>query len=225
MEKIAFVGGYDKTNLIIYVSKILALLGKKVLVVDTTLTKKTKYILPKMGKSVNYITTFERIDIAIGFENLEQIEKYNQEKLNYDYVLIDIDSPVNYRNYKITNKDLNIFVTGFDIYSLRRGINVFKALLEETEFARIYFSHGMLKVEDQYLNYLNTNKLVKWNKDILCISINTQDMDAISQNERMARIKFKGLSNQYIDGLEYITQLISGEDKSKIRKVLKFVDR
>ena len=100
MKKIAFIGGYDKTDLILYISKILTVLGKKVLFVDTTLTKKTKYVLPKMGKSANYITTFERIDIAIGFENLEQIEKYNESRLDYDFIIIDIDSPINYRNYK-----------------------------------------------------------------------------------------------------------------------------
>ena len=92
MKKIAFIGGYDKTNLILYIAKILTVLGKKVLFVDTTLTKKTKYVLPKMGKGVNYITTFERIDIAIGFETLEQIEKDCadiEKAMNY---YLDIDN-------------------------------------------------------------------------------------------------------------------------------------
>ena len=79
MKKVAFIGGYDKTDLILYVARILTVLGNRVLFVDTTLTKKTKFILPKMGKAVNYITTFERIDVAIGFENLEAIEKPNNQ--------------------------------------------------------------------------------------------------------------------------------------------------
>ena len=143
MKKVAFIGGYDKTDLILYIARILTVLGSKVLVVDTTLTKKTKYVLPKMGKAVNYITTFERIDVAIGFENLEAIEKYNETKLEYDYILIDIDSPVSYRNFKITNEDENLFVTGFDLYSLRRGVNVFKALTQKTNLKKIYFSQNM----------------------------------------------------------------------------------
>lgn len=40
MKKVAFIGGYDKTALILYVARILTVLGKKVLFVDTTLAKK-----------------------------------------------------------------------------------------------------------------------------------------------------------------------------------------
>lgn len=225
MKKIAFIGGYDKTNLILYISKILTVLGKKVLFVDTTLTKKTKYVLPKMGKGINYITTFERIDIAIGFENLEQIEKYNESRLNYDFIMIDIDSPTNYRNYKISNIDEHFFVTGFDIYSLRRGINVFKAFVKNTTLRKVYFSQNMTKAEDEYLNYLNNNEFAKWEQEIIYFPINMQDMEVINQNERMAKIKFKGLTTTYIDSLQYITEIISEEDKSKVKKAMKFVDR
>ncbi len=225
MKKIAFIGGYDKTNLILYIAKILTVLGKKVLFVDTTLTKKTKYVLPKMGKGVNYITTFERIDIAIGFECLEQIEKYNQSRLDYDYVLVDIDSPLNYRNYRISNEDLHFFVTGFDIYSLRRGVNVFKAFVKDTNVIKVYFSQNMTKAEDEYLNQLTNNEFVKWNNEIIYFPINMQDMEAINQNERMAKIKFKGLTTTYFDSLQYVTEIVCGEGKSNVKKAMKFVDR
>ena len=36
MDKIAFIGSYDKADMIIYVAKILTFLGKKVLVIDAT---------------------------------------------------------------------------------------------------------------------------------------------------------------------------------------------
>lgn len=225
MKKIAFIGGYDKTNLIIYISKILTILGKKVLFVDTTLNKKTRYVLPKMGKNLNYITTFERIDIAIGFENLEQIEKYNETRLDYDFIMIDIDSPANYRNYKISNNDEHYFVTGFDIYSLRRGVNVFKALINNTKIKKVYFSQHMTKAEDEYLNFLSTNEFIKWQDEIIYFPVDLQDMEIINQNERMAKIKFKGLTTTYLDSLQYLTELISGDDRAKVKKAMKFVDR
>lgn len=225
MKKIAFIGGYDKTNLIIYISKILTVLGKKVLFVDTTLSKKTRYVLPKMGKNLNYITTFERIDIAIGFENLKQIEKYNETRLDYDFIMLDIDSPNSYRNYEISEQDEHFFVTGFDIYSLRRGVNVFKAILKDTKLTKVYFSQHMTKAEDEYLNFLNNNEFVKWNKEIIYFPIDLQDMEVINQNERMAKIKFKGLTTTYLDSLQYLTEIISGEDRQKVKKAIKFVDR
>ena len=225
MKKIAFIGGYDKTDLILYISKILTVLGKKVLFVDTTLTKKTKYVLPKMGKSVKYITTFERIDVAIGFDNLEQIKEDNEARLDYDYVMIDVDSPINYRNFKISSNDENFFVTGFDIYSLRRGINVFKALINNTKIRKVYFSQEMTKAENEYLNFLTTNEFVKWDDEIIYFPVDLQDMETINQNERMAKIKFKGLTTTYLDSLQYMTEIITGEDKLKVKKAMKFVDR
>ena len=223
MKKVAFIGGYDKTDLILYVARILTVLGNRVLFVDTTLTKKTKFILPKMGKAVNYITTFERIDVAIGFENLEAIEKYNENKLEYDYILIDIDSPVSYRNFKITSKDENLFVTGFDLYSLRRGVNIFKALVEKTNFKKVYFSQNMTAEENRYLEFLVKNSFVEWAKDIIYFSINLQDMEIQNQNERMAKIKFRGFSTMYLDSIQYIVELISGLNKSQVKKAMKTI--
>ena len=73
MKKIAFIGGYDKADIIIYVAKILSVLNKKVLIVDTTLIQKTKYIVPTMTPTAKYVTTYDGIDIAIGFEDMNDI--------------------------------------------------------------------------------------------------------------------------------------------------------
>lgn len=42
MKKIGFIGAYDKIDLIIYVAKILTTLKQKVLVVDSTIVRKSK---------------------------------------------------------------------------------------------------------------------------------------------------------------------------------------
>lgn len=42
MKTIGFIGAYDKTDFILYVAKVLTTLNKKVLVVDSTNTRKIK---------------------------------------------------------------------------------------------------------------------------------------------------------------------------------------
>ena len=42
MKKIGFIGAYDKTDLVMYIAKSLTTLGKKVLVIDSTLIRKSK---------------------------------------------------------------------------------------------------------------------------------------------------------------------------------------
>ena len=45
MDIIGFIGVYDKTDLLLNIAKILTKMQKKVLIVDTTLEQKTKYVV------------------------------------------------------------------------------------------------------------------------------------------------------------------------------------
>lgn len=76
MKKIGFIGAYDKTNLILYVAKTLVEAGKQVLFVDATVLQKARYIVPCIAPSKCYITEHEKIDVAVGFSDLEEIKKY-----------------------------------------------------------------------------------------------------------------------------------------------------
>ena len=75
MDKIGFVGAYDKTDVILYIAKIISLIGKKVLVIDSTINQKAKYVVPVINPTKSYITNFEGMDIAVGFNNLQQIQE------------------------------------------------------------------------------------------------------------------------------------------------------
>ena len=76
MKKIGFIGAYDKTDLIVYVAKILTTLNKKVLVVDATVNQKARYIVPTISPAATYVTDFEDIDIAVGFSDMVGIKNY-----------------------------------------------------------------------------------------------------------------------------------------------------
>ena len=131
MKKVAFIGSYDKADMIIYIAKALVNMGKKVLVVDSTVTQKTRYIVPTMKALKQYITTFEKIDIAIGFENFNQIQEFKGGALDYDYALIDIDSYRGYYYYQIKTEDKKYFITSFDIPSTYWILTPFNCILPE----------------------------------------------------------------------------------------------
>ena len=58
MDIIGFIGVYDKTDLLLNIAKILTKMQKKVLIVDTTLEQKTKYVVPAINTTGSYITNF-----------------------------------------------------------------------------------------------------------------------------------------------------------------------
>lgn len=234
MEKVAFIGSYDKSDLIIYIAKLLTILGKRVLVVDATLLQKTRYTVPKIKAEKQYITTFEKIDIAIGFDSLEQIKKYKQtsdaeetegQNSSYDIALINVDSYRGYYNFKIKTEDKKFFVTSFDVYCLKRGLQVFKRIPEQVEVQKVLFSKDMSLEEDQYINYLSKGLNVKWQEDIVFFPLENGDQTAIFTNQRSERIQLRGLSSQYIDGISYITEEVSGSKSGDVKKAVKILER
>lgn len=221
MEKIAFIGSYDKADMMICVAKILTLMKKKVIVIDSTALSKTRYIIPTMQASKQYITTFENVDVAIGFESMEQIKAYNSDTLDYDYALIDIDSYRGYYYFGIKTDDKKLFVTSFDLYNLRRGLQVFRKLTQPVVVKRVLFTKEMDPKEEEYLNYLSKKLPIKWDPDIVYFPFETSDLNAIYSNQRSGRIQLRGLSATYIDGIEYIVEEISGASQGEVRKALK----
>ena len=227
MEKVAFIGSYDKADFVIYIAKILSNIGKKILVVDSTTLQKTRYVVPTMQAPKQYITTFENVDIAIGFQTFDQIKQYRAmdetEEFEYDYCLLDIDSYRGYYYFGVKTEDKKYFVTSFDVYNLKRGLQVFRKLEAPTQVTKVLFTRDMLPEEDQYLNYLSRGLRVRWNSNILYFPFELGDQNAIFANQRTGRIQVRGLSSQYIDGISYIAEEISGENQNSIRKAVKLM--
>ena len=73
MRKIGIIGAYDKTDFILYIAKILSILGKSVIVIDTTISQKAKYVVPVINPTKTYLTEYETIDVAVGFKKMQLI--------------------------------------------------------------------------------------------------------------------------------------------------------
>ena len=229
MKKYIFLGAYDKTDMLIYVAKILTLMGKKVLLVDTTILKKSRYIVPTMVQDKQSITTFEQIDVAIGFESFEAIRQYQSTTLGraieYDIVLLDIDRAIAYQKFGVTKEDKHYLVTSFDVYHLKRGVQILANIEQGAKVTKIYYTTSMLAEEDQYLNYLAKDYKVNWDKkNIIFFPFETADLNAIFINQRSGRIQMKGLSNVFVDSILFLAEEISGEGNAKVKKAYKALD-
>ena len=209
MKKIGFIGAYDKTDLLIYIAKLLVENDVKVLIVDATTLQKTRYTVPCIMPSRKYITTYEDMDIAIGFENLQEIMNYaGTQEFNYDIMLLDIDNREAFENFEMYTSDKNYFVTAFDNYSIKKGLETVGQSEEKMLMTKILFSKNMDRDEDEYLNFLSFYYAVKWSKEKIYFPFEAGDSSVIVQNQRNARISFKELSMQYKEGiLEIISQI------------------
>lgn len=228
MEKIGFVGAYDKTDFIIYIAKILTVLGKRVIVIDSTLNQKAKYIVPVINPTKSYVTQYEDFDVAVGFGNFEEIEDYlGIEKIEslYDIALIDTDSGKVFNNFEMANAERNYFVTSFDLFSLKKGLEILGGLEETIPMKKVLFSKDQDKEEDDYLNFLSSSYKIVWDDDIIYFPLEKGDMSTIIENQRVSRIKFKNLTEEYLNGFSMLAQEIAEVSMYDLKKVYKIIEK
>ena len=220
MRKISFIGCYDKIDLILYMAKILVGTDKKVLVIDSTVNQKAKYIVPVIMPTKAYVTEFEDIDVAVGFNNLNEIKEYLgmpiHAELPYDIALLDIDSYESITNFGIDNSERNYFVTGFDLYSLKKGLEILSGITEILNLTKVLFSKTATKEDNDFLNYLSLGYKIQWSEEIIYFPF---DFSTCST-------KFKKLSAQYKEALIYIVeQILDQSEYAQVKRIFKQLER
>lgn len=230
MDKIGFVGSYyDKTDFIVQIAKFLTVLGKRVIVIDTSLMQKTKYIIPAINPTKTYVTTFEEIDVAVGFDRPDQISNYlgiENLTLGYDVALIDVDGVKAFDVFDLYTAKNNYFVTSYDFFSLKRGMEVLANLKTETEFKKVIFSRVKSKEENEYMNFLSLTYKVLWDKEIIYFPYENGDQSVIMENQRVAKVKFKGLSDEYkVSVMQLVSEISGNTDMNFLMKTLKNIEK
>ena len=228
MKRVGFIGVYDKTDLILNLAKIFTVLGNKVLMIDSTVNQKAEYVVPTINPTTSYITNFEEIDVAVGFRNEEQIKEYlglTTENLPYDILLVDADDYSKIKEFKLEKAEKNYFVTSFDLYSLKKGLEILSELEKPMTLTKILYTKEILKEDDDYLNFLSEKYKVVWDNDRIYFPIENGDLEVLMENQRVSKIKLKKLSAQYKDSLVYIILGILNTSEMNVRRAIKTIEK
>lgn len=230
MKKVGFIGSFDKIDFILYVARLLIELKKKVIVVDATTLQKSKYVVPTINPSKTYITEFEGIDVAIGFDSFEDIQDYlGESTLEYDFALVDVDSAEMVENFEVPLFDKNYFVTSFDLYSLKKGLEALSNLEGPITLTKILFSKYMLLEENEYLDFLSLGYKIEWEEERIYLPFEVGDQSAIFANQMVSKIRYRRLSNQYKEQLIYVAnemfELFGEKRKFEIKATLKKLEK
>lgn len=230
MRTIGFIGAYDKTDLMIYIAKLLTEMNKTVMIIDATTLQKMKYIVPTLSPSKTYITEFEGIDIAVGFHNYELIKDYlgmpQHAVFEYDYIFLDIDSPEEFVNFDVKSATKNYFITGFDVYSLKRGVEILSGITEPIPMKKVYFTKKAKAEEDEYFDYVSLGCRVLWDEDRIYFPFEQGDQTTLMENQRVSKVKIKKLTQAYKDGLIYLaSELIDSKEDEALRKAYKQLEK
>lgn len=230
MRKVGFIGAYDKSNLIMCVAKILTMKNKRVLIIDTTAEQKFKYIVPTIHPTRTYITTWEQIDVAVGFETMEGILEYigtSKIEQEYDIILMNIDNYKAIEKMNAEQNDVNCFVTAMDLYSIRKGIEIFGQLQKPMKLVKIIFSSIMEEVDNQYIDYLADGFKMEWTKKQVFFPIILDDKYVEMNNQLIYRLGLKSMSTLYKESLATLIGMLFHEEirEQEARRIIKALEK
>jgi hypothetical protein len=215
MKRVGFIGAYDKTNLIICLAKILATQNKKVLIVDTTVEQKFKYIVPTLNPTMTYITNWQEFDVAVGFKSMQQICQYlgiTSLEEEYDFVLMNIDSYENANSMNVYENNNNFFVTAIDMYSIRKGLEIFNGLEKTLRISKIIFSNDMKEEETEYIERLSENQFLEWEEKVIFFPIMLEDRYAEMDGQMIYKVPLKSMSSLYKESVAILVSRITNND-------------
>ena len=159
------------------------------------------------------------------YKNIEGIAEYTNrtvDTLEYDYILLDIDNAESAMNFGIDKAVQNFFVTSFDTYDIRRGLEILNEFPTPIKMTKILFSKEVTKEDDDYLNYLSLGSKVMWEDDRIYFPLEMGDKTAIIDNQKVSKVRFENLTSMYKDGMEFVVAKIDPKLQGPtVRKIMK----
>ena len=234
MKVIALIGYVDKYDFAINLAKSINIMDKSVLVVDATTDSKLKYIIPALdnvGKA--YVTQYNNIDFAVGFDSMYDVENYMcEQSINiglYDYIIIDIDSPKTYEFFRTRGIDKTYFFIHTDVLAVAKNKDIIKAIKvynpdeESTKMTKVIFKDYMSRTAEDYFEKQIQAYNIKWDENLYELFMDERDKVVNTDSQFSGLIDLKKHTVPYLNIISEITANIL-EDVS-YKEVLKQIKR
>ena len=234
MKKLCFVGGMDKLDIIKYVATIIrgaTMEQKSCLIVDFTEIQKTRYLIPsieitKPEKGQKYITTEAKVDIAVGYNNYNELvqegilDNMSDTGKKYDFVFFDVDNKEALASIPLDVEDKVFMMTTLDIYSLEKAVEAFAGYNSDREVNRVIFGKKITAQSMNYISYLTKDLNIRYEEHIITFPYDNGDLTIIHENQRARRLNLKPFSNHFKTALSSLTEMV---DNTIIREVSKYM--
>ncbi|MCX8075316.1 MAG: hypothetical protein N2749_07020 [Clostridia bacterium] len=234
MQIIGMIGYVDKYDFVINLAKTINMMGKTVLVVDATLDKKLKYIIPTLSIDEKcYITQYDNIDFAVGFDSIHDLESYTaDQRLNislYDYIILDIDNPKYYEFFRTRGIDKMYFFIDTSVISLNKNQEILKAMKvynttgQALQVTRVLYKSYLTRASEHYFEKKLAGIDVNWNNNNYVIPNEEQDKMANIDAQISGIVDIRKHTRIFIETIADMASEILGDTNSK--EVMKKIKR
>lgn len=231
MKRFLFIGACEKTDLMLYISKVLTAANLKVLLVDATLAGKYRYSISLIDENA-VLTEFDGIDVAVGFKTFndlgDHLKKIDEDPNDYDVLLIDSDHPEGVAEWG--EMDSQALVTSFEKYSVLQNVKLIERFFQDhmTEtrtFLRIYYPFADCQINEAYIDSTLDRFPIQWHELAFDFLVDEVDYSVRVENQYENQIRLRGLSGRYKTRLGEICEALSGLDRKTIKRALKQAER
>lgn len=230
MQVIGMYGYVDKYDFTIALARTLNIMDKSVLVIDGTADKKYKYIVPSIENTENYITQYDDIDFAVGFNSYEQLDEYMKEKnidINlYAYVLIDVENADSYDRFKNLEVNKRYMFIDTNVLSVNKNEELVRKMREanpeeKLTFSKVLYRAYMSRAANTYLEDKIANYAVEWTDEVYDITNDEQDTMVNIDSQFSGIIDIRKHTKPYILFMCEMVEKLTGESSKEILKQIK----
>jgi len=232
-EVIALAGYVNKTDFVINLAKAINYMGKTVLVVDGTVEERMKYTVPSLAvKEKEYITQYDSIDFAVGFKNMHDVENYIcKRELNialYDYILLDIDNPSAYENFRARGIDRTYFFVEYSNISMSKNqellktMMIYKPLDRKLELTKVLFKYYITRASQVYYENKLIGFAIDWNENSYELNYDDQDRIADIEAQHSSIIDIMRHTKMFVSLISEISaDILKDVTSSEMKKMIK----
>ena len=239
MKCIGFVGSVDKTELVMYVAKMLATMGKRTIYIDATSHQKARYIIPTIGGMEDenqYVVQHDGVEFAIGFTNMLELKKYflskGEDFTEFEYVIVDTDTNEMCEEYDLKSANNLFFVSSYDKYHIRKGVALLQYMCAmkrkadpdaQLPLTKLLYYSDINTADSLFIDNLTENLPLLWVHNTVNYPYDQGDLSINIQNQYSNKIDVRYLSNTYKDAIITTVGIITGDEKNMLKKVMKNV--
>jgi hypothetical protein len=220
------IGYAEKYGFVVNLAKTLRTSGKNVLVVDGTIDNKYKYVIPTLNvEDKFYVTQYDGIDFAVGFDSMHNVENYMvDQKVNislYDYILIDMDDSKTYEFFRTRGIDKFYFFIDTTVLSLAKNKEIIKTMKvysnpeELAKIKKIYYRGYLTRTGEHYFEDKLAEMDIKWDEIQYEIPDTEQDRMIDIDSQISGVIDIRKHTREFIMIIADMTAEILGDISSK----------
>jgi hypothetical protein len=226
-----FIGAADISDLLQYLSKVISVSGKKVLLVDGTEEKYIRYGTPLPSETLK-VVEFEGFDVAVGFETLTELDGYLAEHPQYDTVILHFSGNKFLGKGDLSRFEAKYIATTSEKMSIDKTVRAIRTLFEGTskedphvEFTRIAVNSVESNIAYDYLESVLSSLPIEWAEDVIELFFDEVDLTVKINNQHNGKINIRKLSRNYKRVIQELSEKLTDLQEREIKPAMKQIMR